>query len=647
MVWARSGVEYERSDFDALAVGFWRDFFFSKMSLGPGAGPGMTINLEAGGKGSDDVEEQLRLEDAAQQAELRALLEAEMNDDDLMSDEDEEDEEQDDETSVAELQTTDDFKGQQLYDPGYHLDYNQLLQFYKDRGDELERLKLQLHETDERHHRELRAKDHRIAELENNQNTLQLDLERKQDHVDRLNADLKEYEKRDEHLQHKLEQAKLCEEEQQHNAASLQMQLQHLEEQLRESLSSDKMAFQKNEYERALHEQAQAHDRKMQSHREQINDLQQNLDNKTRSCDTLEREIAEARNDIENTRSEYGMLQDRYNRLGDEYDRFKRNTANPVPVNANLENTQNRVLNFDTTQTPKKFGGVDDGSYLIYANNTQGLDGTLQQSSEELRKALQDALNRERNLTEQHDKTLRDQERLTKDVLYWKEQVEDIRNEQSVSLRTNMSKVGELEHRLETSSKREKSAKQEILKVRDDWQRAEKQLEEKIRNACDLLHADAIQKMKDRHESEIESKLYSAELEGQERLGQAQNIIQRLQKDLNEVKETYVEVCGEKDAVLGELECLQNLRARRPAVAKNIQTEITLESFQDMQRMQAEKLKEMKNTFMAHYERQKERSRTAFQEQIEKDRARLKEFYLEQTGGRGRPHPGGSFQSHS
>ena len=112
MVWARSGVEYQRSDFDALAVGFWRDFFFSKMSLGPGAGPGMTINLEAGGKGSDDVEEQLRLEDAAQQAELRALLEAEMNDDDLMSDEDEEDEEQDDETSVAELQTTDDFKGQ-------------------------------------------------------------------------------------------------------------------------------------------------------------------------------------------------------------------------------------------------------------------------------------------------------------------------------------------------------------------------------------------------------------------------------------------------------------------------------------------------------------------------------------------------------
>lgn len=617
------------------------------MSLGPGAGPGMTINLEAGGKGSDDVEEQLRLEDAAQQAELRALLEAEMNDDDLISDEDEEDEEQDEETSVAELQTTDDFKGQQLYDPGYHLDYNQLLQFYKDRGDELERLKLQLDETDERHHRELRAKDHRIAELENNQNTLQLDLERKQDHVDRLNADLKEYEKRDEHLQHKLEQAKLCEEEQQHNVASLQMQLQHLEEQLRESLSSDKMAFQKNEYERALHEQAQAHDRKMQSHREQINDLQQNLDNKTRACDTLEREIAEARNDIENTRSEYGMLQDRYNRLGEEYDRFKRNTANPVPVAANLENTQNRVLNFDATQTPKKFGGVDDGSYLIYANNTQGLDGTLQQSSEELRKALQDALNRERNLTEQHDKTLRDQERLTKDVLYWKKQVEDIRNEQSVSLRTNMSKLGELEHRLETSTQREKSAKQEILKVREDWQRAEKQLEEKIRNACDLLHADAIQKMKDRHESEIESKLYSAELEGQERLSQAQSIIQRLQKDLDKVKETYVEVCGEKDAVLGELESLKHLRTRRPGVAKNIQTEITLESFQDMQKMQAAKLKEMKNTFMAHYERQKERSRAAFQQQIEKDRARLKEFYLEQTGGRGRPHPGGSFQSHS
>ena len=79
--------------------------------------PGMTLNFDAAGM-DDKIEEELKKENEEEQKKIRQLLEAELNDDDLLSEEDSDELSQEDNMD-DELRNTDDLtqKMQQFQAP--------------------------------------------------------------------------------------------------------------------------------------------------------------------------------------------------------------------------------------------------------------------------------------------------------------------------------------------------------------------------------------------------------------------------------------------------------------------------------------------------------------------------------------------------
>ena len=76
--------------------------------------------------------------------------------------------------------------------------------------------------------------------------------------------------------------------------------------------------------------------------------------------------------------------------------------------------------------------------------------------------------------------------RLTKDVTFWKKQVEDVREEQNSTLKTNISKIDQLEAELDLEKKRVRDAKLEKTKIIEECDLAKRANDEKIRAACDV-----------------------------------------------------------------------------------------------------------------------------------------------------------------
>ena len=72
-----------------------------------------------------------------------------------------------------------------------HISYDQLLSFYKQRGDEVDRLQTLIEQNRDEHQRSLRSAQHTIAQLEESIKSNELDMERFHDTLSRKESQLK------------------------------------------------------------------------------------------------------------------------------------------------------------------------------------------------------------------------------------------------------------------------------------------------------------------------------------------------------------------------------------------------------------------------------------------------------------------------
>lgn len=79
----------------------------------------------------------------------------------------------------------------QSYSSINHISYDQLLSFYKQRGDEVDRLQLLIEQNRDEHQRSLRSAQHTIAQLEETIKANELDIERFHDNLSRKESQLK------------------------------------------------------------------------------------------------------------------------------------------------------------------------------------------------------------------------------------------------------------------------------------------------------------------------------------------------------------------------------------------------------------------------------------------------------------------------
>lgn len=609
----------------------------------------MTLNL-GGGNYSDKIEEQMENEQEEERQQLRAVLEAEMNDDDLFSDEEDDEEYQQD----VELHTTDDLTQKIPQNTG--LSYENLLQMYNQRGDEINHLNLENEQLQDKHQRSLRSKDHELAQLEQQNKTLELDHERYQDKIAAFDNDIKSKMLELQTISTELESSHKMSQKQEREIYDLERQNETLNQQLEEALSNDQMSNLKIHYENLIEEKSRLNGNEVNELRDQLQDISRDLQRKTLDYGNIEKSYKSATDELDCCRTEYERLQDRYRRLGDEFTQFRETSVKPVPLQNTIQDSTLGALNFDmTSQTPikKSHMNMDDGSYMVFAEPVKQNQDQFNQTHYDLRQELEKALSTIKRQQDDRDKTSRDQERLTKDVVFWKKQVEDLRDENNSTLRNNMSKMDILEIELENERKRVKESKLEISKVIDECDFAKKSNDEKIRKACDILHQDAVKKLRDQHEAELESRLYSFDVEHREKFMQADKVIKDLTGQLNDVKNEYVGIGQMNDKLRAEVEVKkQEVEAKNQEVLKKmhdmkqlhqhkvdkqkqvvhsfVQTDKvnkTDESGDLMKQSYANQLKKLKTDFMDHYRKHKERSSQAAKEQVNHDRAKMKEYY--------------------
>lgn len=300
------------------------------------------------------------------------------------------------------------------------------------------------------------------------------------------------------------------------------------------------MIKEREQYERRLDQQAKHFEDEQKSLRNSLTDTTRELQDTKLKLSNVMHEFEGTRADLDAARDEYQRLQERYHRLGDEFNRFKKNTANPVH-GMNISPSKlhsNNHLNF--SETTSQAYDNDDGSYLMYAPSRTDTDGYHNQANFDLRKELEKALNTVKEKQSEIDQNSRDKDRLVQDVSYWKKQVDVIREENSTTFQANMSKIESTEFELDKLRKKEKEMKLEMKKVVSECDEAKKYHEVKIREACDLLHKDAVAKLKDNFSTEMEHKEFEHRMQVEELAKNNAEEIDKLVRELDQVKENYV-----------------------------------------------------------------------------------------------------------
>jgi len=141
-----------------------------------------------------------------------------------------------------------------------------------------------------------------------------------------------------------------------------------------------------------------------------------------------------------------------------------------------------------------------------------------------------------------------------------------------------------------------------------------------------LLHKDAVAKLKDNFSTEIEHKEFEYRMQVEELAKNNAEEIDKLVRELDQVKENYVSISQEKSLVDRKLKELKSSKPPMPPKisSSSVQTTITAKSFSNLRNSYAEFLKKMKADVVQHCKESKERSNIALLEQLRLEKEKLK-----------------------
>ena len=161
-----------------------------------------------------------------------------------------------------------------------HLSYEELLDFYKERGNELNNLQKLIEENRQDHQRTVRAEQHKAAQIESECLNFKLEAERKGEKLVELDRNIVDLQKQNIDLNETISHLKSLNSEQDDKIYEYTNQISDLQQQLSESLSSDKMAALRIDYEHQLEQQKSNFESESFDMRSELNDLKRELQSK-------------------------------------------------------------------------------------------------------------------------------------------------------------------------------------------------------------------------------------------------------------------------------------------------------------------------------------------------------------------------------
>ena len=161
-----------------------------------------------------------------------------------------------------------------------HLSYEELLDFYKERGNELNNLQKLIEENRQEHQRTVRAEQHKAAQIESECLNFKLEAERKGEKLVELDGNIVDLQKQNIDLNETISHLKSLNSEQDDKIYEYTNQISDLQQQLSESLSSDKMAALRIDYEHQLEQQKSNFESESFDMRSELNDLKRELQSK-------------------------------------------------------------------------------------------------------------------------------------------------------------------------------------------------------------------------------------------------------------------------------------------------------------------------------------------------------------------------------